>query len=375
MTSNAAVMKTIEELADFLARAFESGSLRPGWTKPWRAVPRCRNPTTGGKNHEFSYLNSLLLWVKMQEKEYRFPLWATLKQWNADGRWVRRGETATTGLRPLRDQRDGSLEGPDVGVQAYAPVQYFNIEQTIGEIPADADLLTVAAEPFAEFLKSTLQVKVEHDSGGARYSHKDDIIGMPLRDRFLDNEYGTATEHYYGALLHEMVHWTGRFNRLKRRGEGELRDSKSAEYAFEELVAEFGSAQLCIDLKVSTAVREDHVQYLAHWAKALRAKPSDLLRAVSEARKARDYLIVQAGRQALRSEVGVVDLYPRAVASSIFQKNFPVGVDALELMLRRGLLTPSSANPEMLERGSKWGGLDGTSMARLFRLATGMNLQ
>ena len=50
--------------------------------------------------------------------------------------------------------------------------------------------------------------------GGTRAFHRpaEDMIAMPDRDRFR----GTATEGWYGVLLHELTHWTGAATRLDR---------------------------------------------------------------------------------------------------------------------------------------------------------------
>jgi hypothetical protein len=59
---------------------------------------------------------------------------------------------------------------------------------------------------------------------------------------------------YYGALLHEMTHWTRHESRLDR----ELGGKKwgDAGYAMEELVAEVAAAFLCADLGITPEVRE-----------------------------------------------------------------------------------------------------------------------
>ena len=62
-------------------------------------------------------------------------------------------------------------------------------------------------------------------------------------------------------------------------------------YAFEELVAEIGSALLGLDLGVSMTIREDHASYLASWQAAIGDDPAILVQAASQAEKAIDYLV------------------------------------------------------------------------------------
>ncbi len=106
---------------------------------------------------------------------------------------------------------------------------------------------------------------------------------MPDRRAFAD------AEGYYATLLHELIHWTGaeaRLNRpMKHRFGGEG-------YAREELVAEFGAALLCCDLKLSKVPREDHAHYLAGWMQALRKDPMEMWSAARAAETAPDYLWV-----------------------------------------------------------------------------------
>jgi antirestriction protein ArdC len=373
--SSESVRSTIEGLADYLASQFEEIARTRIWSAPWRKVPRCRNPMTDGGDHEFSYLNSMLFWRTMQDKGYKYPLWATYKQWNKDGRRVKRGEHHTKGLRPNKSSLAGQeVEDGNDDYLKYITVPYFNIEQTDGQIPAGASHTVVSPRPFADLVVRSLGIEVKHDAPRAVYTHVEDYINLPRRDCFEDDHNGSATGHYYGTLLHEIVHWTGRYNRLKRREKGELRERKSPEYAFEELVAEFGSAQLCTDLEVTDAITEDHVEYLAHWAANLRASPGDLLRAVGQAREATEFILAGTGKAVLREHVGVLDAYPRTQIMEAFQAKFPNGDAVLRAMIKRQLLTEPSMTAPLLNRGPKWGGLDGTSLSRFFASITGYHL-
>ncbi len=60
-------------------------------------------------------------------------------------------------------------------------------------------------------------------------------------------------------------------------------------YAFEELVAEMGSAFLCAALGIVPTVR--HADYLGSWLEVLREDNRAIFRAASQASKAADYLL------------------------------------------------------------------------------------
>jgi antirestriction protein ArdC len=64
----------------------------------------------------------------------------------------------------------------------------------------------------------------------------------------------------------------------------------SSDYAFEELVAEMGSAFLCNQLGISATPRVDHAKYLKSWIRCLKDKPTALMNASGLANKSLIYL-------------------------------------------------------------------------------------
>ena len=61
-------------------------------------------------------------------------------------------------------------------------------------------------------------------------------------------------------------------------------------YAFEELIAELGSAYQCNKLNIDNEPRVDHAQYLNNWIKAIEDNDKVLLKASSMANKAVGYM-------------------------------------------------------------------------------------
>ncbi|MNT52052.1 DNA primase TraC [compost metagenome] len=95
---------------------------------------------------------------------------------------------------------------------------------------------------------------------------------------------------YWSTLLHELVHSTGHATRLNREGiTSSSRAFGDPVYAFEELVAELGSAFMCAQLGVFGDVRHD--SYLEHWLKVLREDKRALFRAAKQAREASEFLL------------------------------------------------------------------------------------
>jgi antirestriction protein ArdC len=121
-----------------------------------------------------------------------------------------------------------------------------------------------------------------------------DVIHMP---KIVDFK---STEDYYATLLHEMTHWTGHKSRLDRDMSTTFGGSS---YAFEELVAELGSAMLCNHYKIEGELQ--HTEYIASWLKALEDDEKLILKASAKAQKAFDYLLGdgnESGRSGNRSE-------------------------------------------------------------------------
>lgn len=81
------------------------------------------------------------------------------------------------------------------------------------------------------------------------------------------------------------------------------------DYAFEELIAELGTAYLMSMLDVTVEPREDHAQYLAFWIQKLQNDPDALMRAATLAQKAADYIIenVPALREAQEKADRIAD--------------------------------------------------------------------
>jgi antirestriction protein ArdC len=116
------------------------------------------------------------------------------------------------------------------------------------------------AEALTQAYIAAEGVTLAHGGNRAYYAMLQDHVQMPPVEAF------HSTEGYYGTLLHELVHSTGHSKRKDRQFGKRFGDQA---YAFEELVAEIGSAFLCAATGVSTEPRADHAQYLASWIEVL----------------------------------------------------------------------------------------------------------
>ena len=115
---------------------------------------------------------------------------------------------------------------------------------------------------------------------------------MTSKHNFKDTKECDATVHYYSTLFHELTHSTGhesRTGRVKKNKEKLIHD----EYAFEELVAELGSVLFGQEFNIEKTIRDNHIQYLNSWIKALKKDYTLIGDALAQAQKAFDYFPVK----------------------------------------------------------------------------------
>ena len=273
-------------ITDRLIERIKTTGLLP-WKKPWKSpneVPRSlitHKPYRG--------INAFLL----HAMGYASPCWLTMNQVNALGGKVRRGEHACPVVFWKFFDEVEDVPGTPGPAKRYALLRYysvFNTEQCEGlpanKLPVITTDATFCRLDEAERLVQEMpdQPKIRHDSRKACYSPQLDTIRMPPRVCFND-EAG-----YYDALFHELTHSTGHAKRLARKGLMELQTFGNDEYSQEELVAEMGSAFLCAHCGILMKTEDNTTAYLKHWLERLKADPSLLIRAGSQAQRAYDYI-------------------------------------------------------------------------------------
>ena len=127
--------------------------------------------------------------------------------------------------------------------------------------------------------------KIIHEGNQAFYRPSTDTVTMPPINAF------ETTEDYYRTLFHELAHSTGSFNRLNRDFTGRFGDKK---YAFEELIAEFGSVFLSAEAGLIWYNNSNHAAYLKSWNRSLvhlKADNKFLFRASTQAQKLADFVL------------------------------------------------------------------------------------
>lgn len=290
------VMENRREVVEKIIEMMEQGYFFRQWK--WdRDALRPHNPIS---NVQYRGGNRIRLMREVIEKEYQDPRWATLKQYKERGyypkkgekgvlceKWIFTRERVITNENGEKETIEEELEQP---VISYFKV--FNGEQ-MQNFPKYSAVFREAteAEQIANHLMQTSECPVkELAQSRAYYSSSEDMIVLPLREKFKD---GVS---FLNTLLHEMGHSTGHKSRLNRTFGGEFGTEL---YAKEELRAEIGSLFTALDLGVNIQQGhyEDYSDYLKSWIQVLKNDYNELFRACSDAEKISERLIANYDKQ------------------------------------------------------------------------------
>lgn len=230
--------------------------------------------------------------VLLSHAGYGSNIWATFRQWKEKDCSVRKGERSQiVVLWKFFDETDD--EGDSTGKPGAVMVRYFRV---FNSDQVEGDFARAAEQKLRDKLK-------DHDPIGEAEAF---VRGYLQRERLplrlSDRAYyaGGIAEHiampeigqfdspesYYSVFAHEITHSTGNAKRLDRNLSGRFGDKA---YAFEELVAELGSAMICGALGLEQRPRIDHAQYIKGWLSCLRDDPKFIISAASHAQKAADF--------------------------------------------------------------------------------------
>lgn len=250
------------------------------------------NPTT---NNYYNGINILALWLNQLTKNYSSNEWATFKQWKDKGAKIKKGEKGSRIIfyKPLiKTEENESGKSEEVVIPMLRLYTVFNATQVDGyesklRPSIHNDDLVERNGIIDAFCKAT-HADIRHVQGMAFYNLDEDYIQMPDTHLFLETKDYKATQHYYATLFHELTHWTGAKHRLDRLNT--TRESKTKAYAFEELVAELGSAFLCAKFNIEQSLPDNHAIYIKSWLEDLKNDKNHIFKAAAQASKAFEYL-------------------------------------------------------------------------------------
>ena len=319
-----------EEITAKIITALETGTAP--WQQPWNGA---EGPQNGVTHHLYSGINTVILSLAMMTMpgdKKRDPRWYTFRQVSqiqqateerqsqerqanekilADNSssverteiadrpariHVRKGERGTRVLlwKPtIGTDENGNREITSVLQRTFTVFHASQIEGIPDYVPPKMNI--IEAHEKAEKIIDSSGAKITFGGNEAFYSPSGDYIQMPPKTDF------KSAEGYYSTFLHELVHFTGhpsRLDRVQRCGKF------SADYAFEELIAEMGALFIASSAGIPQSETEfqNHASYIDSWLGNLRNDNMYIFKAAAEASKAAGYLLRRAGITASGSD-------------------------------------------------------------------------
>lgn len=277
-----------QEITNALIAMIEEG--RATQSQPlWDCAVKFGLPVNYASKRPYTGINVSLLWIAAAKRGCARNEWLTFKQAQELKATVRKGAKGVMCVFfKMVPKKDGGESGEEVMAPMMKPFWLFNVADIDGlpeEVNAEQQPGFAPIEAAERILKAS-GAGITHGGSRAFYHTKLDRIFMPDRDRF------AKAQNYYAVGLHELTHWSGHPSRLERDFSGSF---GSDSYAFEELVAELGSAYLVAHLGLQDATLESHASYLDSWLRVLKSDKNAIFAASRQANAAYQFILQQAG--------------------------------------------------------------------------------
>ena len=297
---------------DFIHK-LENNETEP-WTKSW-------SMSTGlPKNFETGNAYNGMNIMTLLERGFKDSRWLTFNQIKKLGGSVKKGTKSTPifFMKPVEKTTLNEETGEEESNRYFLMQSYnvFNMEQT-ENIQYEPEVKKSAKNnPVSDYIQT---IGIEEYRGSPAYSPKDDVIFFPQI-----SEFETGSE-YYATYFHELTHATGHKARLDRFEKDTVYGDES--YAFEELIAELGSAFLSMEHRIEPNSKKQ-ADYLDHWIKALKERPQILYSAASQATKGVNYLndIVETKKAIQIPEIACKPIDLNTVMQPVPSQNKPAKI-------------------------------------------------
>ncbi len=272
-----------QTITDKVLALLEAGTVP--WRQPWKNREPPQNLLT---RKAYRGINQFIL----NASPFATPYWLSLRQVNAAGGTVRKGEKASIVVFwKLRERRKKEPDDEHSDKKRIPLLRYYNVcnvSQCDGINPM---LMPTPVEDFRPIERCEALVegmptppKIVPHAGGASYSPAKDTVYMPDRVLF------ESSEAYYSVLFHELTHATGHGSRLDRKGFMEGARFGSDDYSREELVAEMGAAFLAGHCGIDAKTTPASADYIQSWLNRLRDDRKLVVFAAAQAQKACDFI-------------------------------------------------------------------------------------
>ena len=292
----------IQSIVDDLIARMEAGDLP--WHRPW-ATQGGVLPMNATTSREYTGVFNPLILMMASSAFGGDNRWSGFGQWGKSGNPVRKGESGVSIYFPQFACANCGCEAPPwvkvcrnkhplTGKDArtmrgFQSCTVFNNKQTVKPLPS---VEVPEVDPSVGYAQAAAVIKacgakVTHGGNRAFYRPSDDTITLPAPGSFKDPAL------YWATALHEHMHWTGAACRLNREGVAKMAGHFGSDtYAFEELIAEMGSAFLCMRVGVKhDSLLDNHAAYLQAWVKGLKDDPKALMKAASLASKGMSFIL------------------------------------------------------------------------------------
>lgn len=275
-------MSVYDIVIEKLITIIESG------TAPWRAG-WLREQMNGLTLKPYNGFNVLNLSFVQYSKGYESPIWLTWRQIQELGGSVKKGSKTSEVffcklIEKEEDKKDETVEENEETTETrnyfiWRFYKVFNLD-CVENIDKSKWLNFEPEKNEPELILKKWICPIRHEGLKAYYSPKEDEIVVPQKSIF------NTIDDYYRTVFHEIVHSTGHSSRLNRP-----LSMMEEQYSYEELVAELGSAFLCVETKVEPDY-ENSASYLKGWSEFFKNnRKQTILQACSQAQKAVSYIL------------------------------------------------------------------------------------
>jgi len=276
-----------QQVTDQIIAAIESGATKKG--QLWVNAGGSAMPMNYSTKRPYNGVNVLLLWLEAEARGFERQEWMTYKQATEIGAQVRKGAKGCPIVYFKMLEKDAPAEDGNAETKRIPMARSFTVFNVadIDGLPA-AEELPGGFEPHstAEHIMRASGAEIIEAGTKAFYRPATDAVHLPDRARFANQE------NFYHVAVHELTHWTGGEKRLNRDFSKRFGDEA---YAFEELVAELGSAFMLSRIGLTGSELQYHASYIEGWLKVLRGDKNAIFTAASRASAAYQYLLDSAG--------------------------------------------------------------------------------
>lgn len=298
---------TDEEILRDIIEQMESGVLP--WRRPWSKSANA--VVVGSVSHDanrwpsnlraprvpYGIFNGTILLARASKCRYRTNLWVTSRVIEELGAKIVDNDPQPTAIQSYADAYEDSQRPAGRARLVYNIDQVEECEKTLGltfleRAPATHEVRYKRSESLRNRLAKNRSLTIVHEADRAAYSPSWDVVMLPDMQQFHalgrnSDQQGDGEANYWATLWHEVIHWTGHPSRLHRDRHHSWGDKI---YAFEELIAELGSAFLCAHLGVDGELQ--HESYLDSWCRALKHDSVQSLRSACKyASQAKGYVL------------------------------------------------------------------------------------